>query len=519
MANTLKISGEPVIPGSALPEAFTALEQSIEATLQMCKLKASLDTQIVGMVTVCDELQRLLKLAFIENGMLATRIEILARYHGDTVKKLERKIALTETENRVTRKQLKRLRKRQLANETLQMQKNKKWWAVNVKSSDYDSLSLLSRTTGVLDLEFMLRLNQLMIDFVTDDSRTELFLPPMGYEERAEVSKLASIYKLRCRFGKTVQVTSSTLFKARQTCIPAPGEVDNILNTFTKQHKNGTDEDNNPASPTERLDTDHPKYMEGGLELTQNQGDNIFLPTKLSSSMLTPIANAGFHVDLGMGPSPSDSPILTPTEPRPKPSPGPASKSPSMPPLPPLLPPLSLPPPPPPPLPLPPTLSLPPPLPPFPPTLERLVDCSLLPLGSLPKPEEMEFTSPPSSESGGPSLFTPRTRWSPMSQKGHSYSTLPPIITPNNPMAMYTSVQKPSSSDSFVPSSVLMHRQSFHHPTVVASPLKMGMSVGGGGDRERELLAPPLTAKRLRLTRNSRGNSVDHEDPHLRGND
>ena len=143
----------------------------------MCKLKASLDTQIVGMVTVCDELQRLLKLAFIgertkgqpghqlrifthtyayrahahahththththmiaENGMLATRIEILARYHGDTVKKLgrslepifnlcciytrvcglhtniERKIALTETENRVTRKQLKRLRKRQL---------------------------------------------------------------------------------------------------------------------------------------------------------------------------------------------------------------------------------------------------------------------------------------------------------------------------------------------------------------------------------------------------------------------
>ncbi|KAL5463714.1 hypothetical protein EMCRGX_G032639 [Ephydatia muelleri] len=512
----LVISGEPVIPGSALPEAFTALEQSIEATLQMCKLKASLDTQVVGMVTVCDELQRLLKLAFIENGMLATRIEILARYHGDTVQKLERKIALTETENRVTRKQLKRLRKRQLAHETLQMQKNKKWWAVNVKTSDYDSLSLLSRTTGVLDLEFMLRLNQLMIDFVTDDSRTELFLPPMGYEERAEVSKLASIYKLRCRFGKTVQVTSSTLFKARQTCIPAPGEVDNILNTFTKQHKNGTEEENNPASPTE----DPAKYTEGGQELILNPGENTSPATKLPSSMLTPIANAGFHVDLGIGPSPSDSPVLTPTDPRPKPSPS-ASKSPMcMPPLPPLLPPLSLPPPPPPPLHLPPALSLPPPPPPLPPTLERFVDCGVLPLGSLPRPEETGFAcaSPPSSESCGSSLFTTRMRWSPMSQKGHSYGTLPPIVAPSNPMTMYTSVQKTTSSGGFVPSSVLLHRQSFH-PTVVASPLKMGTPAGGGGDRERELLAPPLTAKRLRLTRNSRGNSVDHEDTHLRGND
>eukprot|EP00731_Ephydatia_muelleri_P027226 Em0019g99a len=494
MANTLKISGEPVIPGSALPEAFTALEQSIEATLQMCKLKASLDTQVVGMVTVCDELQRLLKLAFIENGMLATRIEILARYHGDTVQKLERKIALTETENRVTRKQLKRLRKRQLAHETLQMQKNKKWWAVNVKTSDYDSLSLLSRTTA--------EQNSFCPLWVMKNGQRCPSWPP--YTSSDVVSE------------KTVQVTSSTLFKARQTCIPAPGEVDNILNTFTKQHKNGTEEENNPASPTE----DPAKYTEGGQELILNPGENTSPATKLPSSMLTPIANAGFHVDLGIGPSPSDSPVLTPTDPRPKPSPS-ASKSPMcMPPLPPLLPPLSLPPPPPPPLHLPPALSLPPPPPPLPPTLERFVDCGVLPLGSLPRPEETGFAcaSPPSSESCGSSLFTTRMRWSPMSQKGHSYGTLPPIVAPSNPMTMYTSVQKTTSSGGFVPSSVLLHRQSFH-PTVVASPLKMGTPAGGGGDRERELLAPPLTAKRLRLTRNSRGNSVDHEDTHLRGND
>ena len=37
----------------------------------------------------------------------------------------------------------------------------------------------------------------------------------MGQEERAELSKLASIYKIRCRYGKSAQVASSTLMKAR----------------------------------------------------------------------------------------------------------------------------------------------------------------------------------------------------------------------------------------------------------------------------------------------------------------
>lgn len=536
MANTLKISGEPVIPGSALPEAFTALEQRIEDTLQMCKMKASPDTQLVGMVTICDELQRLLKLAFIENGMLATRIEILARYHGDTVQKLEKKIALTEMENRITRKQLKRLRKRQLAHETLQMQKNKKWWAVDVKTSDYDSLSLLSRTSGVLDLEFMLRLNQLMIDFVTDDSRTELFLPPMGNDERQELSKLASIYKLRCRFGKTVHMTSSTLCKARQTCIPAPGEVDNILNNFTKQHKN--EAENNSESLSERLDTDPSKCTDGGIEPAQNQdvsitGENTSPPAKIPSSMLTPMADAGFHVDLGTGPSPDDSPVLTPTDAKPKQSPG-TSKSPaplSLPPFSPFHPPLI--PPPPPPFPaLVPMISVPPPPPPPPPPQDRLVECTLAMPGSISKSEERVWVAatPLSSEltNSSSSLYASRPRWSPVSQKHQPFSgVLPPIITPANPMALYTSVQKTAPNTGFVPSSVLLLRQSFH-PTVVASPLKVGTPPGGGGgggggggsssDRDRKLLAPPLTAKRLRLTRNSRGNSVDHED-HVKGND
>ena len=37
----------------------------------------------------------------------------------------------------------------------------------------------------------------------------------MGNEERAEVSKIASIYKLRCRYGKSTQLAPSTLIKAR----------------------------------------------------------------------------------------------------------------------------------------------------------------------------------------------------------------------------------------------------------------------------------------------------------------
>ena len=37
----------------------------------------------------------------------------------------------------------------------------------------------------------------------------------MGNEERAEVSKLASIYKLRCRYGKAINLAPSTLIKAR----------------------------------------------------------------------------------------------------------------------------------------------------------------------------------------------------------------------------------------------------------------------------------------------------------------
>ena len=46
-------------------------------------------------------------------------------------------------------------------------------WNVAVKCSDYDSLTSISRIAGSPDLEYMLRLNQLIINFVKDNHREE----------------------------------------------------------------------------------------------------------------------------------------------------------------------------------------------------------------------------------------------------------------------------------------------------------------------------------------------------------
>ena len=50
---------------------------------------------------------------------------------------------------------------------------NESRWGVAVKCSDYDSLTSISRIAGSPDLEYMLRLNQIMINFVKDKQRDE----------------------------------------------------------------------------------------------------------------------------------------------------------------------------------------------------------------------------------------------------------------------------------------------------------------------------------------------------------
>ena len=55
------------MPGLALPDAFRALDNRLDTTLQLCSLKGpgSVDGPLLGLVTVCQEMQTLLKLAFI----------------------------------------------------------------------------------------------------------------------------------------------------------------------------------------------------------------------------------------------------------------------------------------------------------------------------------------------------------------------------------------------------------------------------------------------------------------------
>ena len=104
----LRIFPEPSIPGLALPKAFESLESHIDTAANLCKLKGANESQVASLLIVCGELQRLLRLAFIgrermhliclwfnflssfffeENGILASRIEMLSRYQDDFIRK------------------------------------------------------------------------------------------------------------------------------------------------------------------------------------------------------------------------------------------------------------------------------------------------------------------------------------------------------------------------------------------------------------------------------------------------
>ena len=59
-------------PGLALPEAFESLDSHLESVVSLCQLKGSTEAQAVGVVSICQELLRLLKCAFI--GELRVKI-------------------------------------------------------------------------------------------------------------------------------------------------------------------------------------------------------------------------------------------------------------------------------------------------------------------------------------------------------------------------------------------------------------------------------------------------------------
>ena len=53
------------LPGLALPEAFATLDSRLESVMQLSVAKGSPEAQVVGLITVCEELKQLLKCAFI----------------------------------------------------------------------------------------------------------------------------------------------------------------------------------------------------------------------------------------------------------------------------------------------------------------------------------------------------------------------------------------------------------------------------------------------------------------------
>lgn len=59
------INTEPQLPGLALPKAFDALQLQLESVADMCKLRGTHEAQTTGLLLVCEELQRLLRLSFI----------------------------------------------------------------------------------------------------------------------------------------------------------------------------------------------------------------------------------------------------------------------------------------------------------------------------------------------------------------------------------------------------------------------------------------------------------------------
>ena len=87
----LKSPAEPILPGLALPEAFESLDKRIESTVQFCRLKGSVESQILGLVTVCQEMQRLLKFAFIGKltdyipPSLFSRYSVCAQIYPDSL--------------------------------------------------------------------------------------------------------------------------------------------------------------------------------------------------------------------------------------------------------------------------------------------------------------------------------------------------------------------------------------------------------------------------------------------------
>ena len=59
----------------------------------------------------------------------------------------DKTVSAFDVDHKVTKKQIKRLRKKLAVYDTYQRRKNEKWWDVEVRSTDYETFNTLSRVS------------------------------------------------------------------------------------------------------------------------------------------------------------------------------------------------------------------------------------------------------------------------------------------------------------------------------------------------------------------------------------
>lgn len=119
-----------------------------------------------------------------------------------------------------------------------------------------------------IKLDFLLTVNQVMSDLVSDGNREEAALDQVKETERKDVMNLAKLYRLRVRMaGRCEGEFPVVLVKGRESCLPKPGEVDGLLSTMSDTLANKT-----PAGLPRRSGNKHKIDEEMNTSVNENLG-------------------------------------------------------------------------------------------------------------------------------------------------------------------------------------------------------------------------------------------------------
>ena len=106
------------------------------------------------------------------------------------------------------------------------------WPLLQELKMETDVDTTVPETKGKRDvnLDFLLTVNQVMSDLVSDEDQEEATLDQVNKHERKEVLHLAKLYRLRVRMAaKCEGEFPVVLVKGRESCLPKPGDVDSLL--------------------------------------------------------------------------------------------------------------------------------------------------------------------------------------------------------------------------------------------------------------------------------------------------